>query len=75
MQGIVQFSPPRVDLARWLRGHSAPRVRRLLAADKKGSAGEVRMVLLEEVGRWQLRSVPEITWSRLLGRWKRGAVP
>lgn len=47
-------------------------VRRLLAADKKGGATGVRMVLLEQPGRWTVREVPEDVWAPL---WRSGFRP
>jgi hypothetical protein len=47
-------------------------VRKLVAADKKGGATGVRMVLLEQPGRWTVREVPESVWAPL---WRSGFRP
>lgn len=48
----------RATLASLLRGASLAKVGALLSADKKGAPGQVRMVLLEELGRWRLGRTP-----------------
>ncbi len=66
----------REHLARALKGANAQTIRGLLEADKKNvSAGEVRMVLLREVGRTELSPVPAEVWTHLLAFWKRGRRP
>lgn len=63
-------------LQRALSKGTAPQVSALLAADKKNvRAGEVRMVLLTEVGAWVARPVPRAVWGRLLRAWSKGDVP
>ncbi|MEW6432535.1 MAG: 3-dehydroquinate synthase family protein [Myxococcota bacterium] len=62
-------------LARVLRGVSVARVAGVLAADKKSSAGEVRMVLLHAPGRWTTAAVPAATWRRAFTGWKAGRRP
>lgn len=66
-------NPPnaRKVLARWVRAMKVSAVERLLAADKKNEAG-LRMVLLEELGRWRLSSVPASVWKRCWAQWSRG---
>ncbi len=40
----------------------------LLAADKKGDGGALRMVLLDDVGRWGVHEVPRAIWQGLWSR-------
>ncbi|AKJ03391.1 3-dehydroquinate synthase [Archangium gephyra] len=48
----------------------------LLSADKKtGSAGELRMVLLTDVGRAEVRDVTADVWRALWPAWSRGVRP
>jgi 3-dehydroquinate synthase len=48
----------------------------LLAADKKTDRpGELRMVLLREPGRSEVRPVPREVWRRLWPAWRKGARP
>jgi 3-dehydroquinate synthase len=54
------------------RRTSPTTVRKLVAADKKGGATGVRMVLLEQPGRWTVREVPESVWAPL---WRSGFRP
>ncbi|MCA3016257.1 MAG: 3-dehydroquinate synthase [Myxococcaceae bacterium] len=56
-------------LAALTRRASVSRVRALLGADKKGGEGGLRMVLLQQPGRWCVMDVPEATWAP---RWARG---
>ncbi|MBM4777038.1 MAG: 3-dehydroquinate synthase [Archangiaceae bacterium] len=47
------------------------KVAKVLAADKKGSASQLRMVLLEDLGRWRTVGVDAKTWqSRWTGSWR-----
>ncbi|MDX2009839.1 MAG: 3-dehydroquinate synthase family protein [Myxococcaceae bacterium] len=59
----------RARLARLASASPVGAVRRLLAADKKGSGGALRMVLLRSPGDWTVAEVPESTWAPL---WERG---
>lgn len=65
----------RARLAAALRGVSPARAAKVLAADKKSSAGEVRMVLLEAPGKWTTATVPARAWQRALASWKSGERP
>lgn len=58
-------------LARWVRTAKPTAVERLLAADKKNEQG-LRMVLLEELGRWRTSTVPASVWKRCWAQWRRG---
>jgi 3-dehydroquinate synthase len=61
-------------LARWMG--PLPKVRKLLAADKKAERpGEVRMVLLERPGMTRAVAVPAEAWSLLHRAWKSGRRP
>lgn len=63
-------------LAKVLRETDRAAIAALLAADKKtGPRGEVRMVLLPEIGKWELVEVPQSAWSALLPRWQKGKSP
>lgn len=62
----------RATLSSLLRRATPAKVGALLAADKKGAPGQVRMVLLEELGRWRLLEVPARDWQACLkGPWRR----
>lgn len=65
----------RARLAQALEGVTPARAAQVLAADKKSSAGELRMVLLEAPGRWTTAAVPASTWQRALAAWKSGERP
>jgi len=65
----------RARLAAALRGVTPARAAKVLAADKKSSAGEVRMVLLKAPGRWTTATVPAAAWQRALASWKSGERP
>ncbi|MHB8418088.1 MAG: 3-dehydroquinate synthase [Myxococcales bacterium] len=68
--------PIRVELARWLRGVSVPRLRGLLLADKKvGADGKLRMVLLSGLAAPRLQSVEGAAWAPLLPAWRGGRAP
>lgn len=69
------LAPARRRLSMALRGVTAARGATVLAADKKSSAGEVRMVLLEAPGRWTTAVVPAKVWQRVLVVWKTGERP
>ena len=59
-----------------LEGAALKDVMALLAADKKtGSAGELRMVLLTDVGRAEVRDVSADVWRALWPAWSRGVRP
>jgi 3-dehydroquinate synthase len=64
---------PRAALAHIIGGNSAGAIATLLAADKKaGPSGELRMVLLERLGRARVEPVPTKLWRSSLGKWRRG---
>lgn len=67
---------PREALARGLAGSARASLDRLLLADKKtGADGELRLVLLERLGRARLLAVPPAVWAPLLRSWRRGERP
>lgn len=69
-------NPPgaRKAIAKLLSGVSRARLAALLAADKKARPGALRMVLLEELGRWRFLEVPAATWETTWKqRWRRRA--
>lgn len=67
---------PRSEIARTLQRGSDAQIASLLAADKKNvRPGEVRMVLLKALGRWELRTVRSAVWRPLLRAWRRGVRP
>jgi len=57
----------RADLAKLVSKTKVTKVATLLAADKKSSATALRMVLLEDLGRWRVTNVEANAWQRL---WK-----
>lgn len=61
----------RTRLAELTRKAKVATVEQLLKADKK-SDGVVRMVLLEELGRWRLVEVPRSVWTKCWADWARG---
>jgi 3-dehydroquinate synthase len=66
----------RAALGRFARGGTLREVVGLLAADKKaGAAGELRMVLLTDVGRWVVQDVAASTWRALWPAWAGGTRP
>lgn len=61
----------RTALRRALRKSTLAQVAALLAGDKKvGANGELRMVLLEAPGRWQVQPVPPAVWRAQVARWR-----
>lgn len=67
---------PRSQLAKVLAGHKTSEVEDLLRADKKaGPRGELRMVLVRDIGEWTLQEVDGGTWRALVPAWKEGWVP
>lgn len=57
----------RAELARLVAKTKPSKVAALLAADKKRSDKSLRMVLLEDLGRWRVANVDASVWQRL---WK-----
>lgn len=67
---------PRTNLASALGGHRDSEVTTLLAADKKVEVpGEVRMVLVDEIGHAVVQAVEPQVWKRLARAWRRGIRP
>lgn len=63
----------RAQMKRYFAKTSEQDLHRLLTADKKaGPDGTLRMVLLKDVGSWELRRVEAETWKPLLSSWARG---
>lgn len=62
----------RATIATLLKRATPSKLGALLAADKKGVPGQVRMVLLEELGRWRFVDVPAREWQACVkGPWRR----
>lgn len=67
---------PRDDMASVFADADAAHIEKLLVADKKTSSkGELKMVLLRALGKWELVTVPAAIWQSLLPSWQNGERP
>lgn len=72
-QALPNRPGARRELSRWASRAKVSAVSTVLAADKKGSGGALRMVLLEDLGRWRVARVEASQWQGLWrGAWSRG---
>ncbi len=66
----------RFRLAKVLKQYSLKSIAALLQVDKKNERqGQLKMVLLQDVGRWTTRDVSQSEWAPLLALWKKGVLP
>jgi 3-dehydroquinate synthase len=68
----------RAALARLIQrsGAGASALSAVLGADKKNEkSGELKMILLRDVGRTEILTVPKDVWAPLWKRWKEGRTP
>jgi 3-dehydroquinate synthase len=73
---LPQSETLRQRLGKVTRPHLSKAIAATLHADKKNERqGQLKMVLLQDLGKWTTQDVDQSEWISLLGAWKKGVAP